>query len=292
MAHHHHHHEHDDAASNKLLHAFILISAFVGVEVLGGLLANSLALLADAGHMALDAVALGLAAYAAYLSRRAENDRLSYGYHRYQVLAAAFNALLLLALTAWIVIEAIGRLRVPETMLPIPALIIASIGFVVNLIAFRWLHGSTDNMNVRAAALHVLGDLLGSVAAMTAALCVWLWGWAWADPILAFVIAGILIRGAVSVLREASHILLEGVPSGVDIDAIKVGLAKVDDVLEIHHVHAWSLTPDMPMVTLHATVDENADGQRVLTELKTRLADAFGIEHSTIQVEPGPCPDA
>lgn len=219
MAHQHHHHEHDDAASNKLLHAFLLISAFVGVEVVGGLLANSLALLADAGHMALDAVALGLAAYAAYLSRRAENDRLSYGYHRYQVLAAAFNALLLLALTTWIVIEAIGRLREPETMLPIPALIIASIGFVVNLIAFRWLHGSTDNMNVRAAALHVLGDLLGSVAAMTAALCVWLWGWAWADPVLAFVIAGILIRGAVSVLREASHILLEGVPGGVDIES-------------------------------------------------------------------------
>lgn len=292
MAHHHHHRDHDDAASNRLLHAFILITVFVGVEVVGGLLANSLALLADAGHMALDSVALGLAAYAAYLSRRAQNDRLSYGYHRYQVLAAALNALLLIALTAWIVIEAIGRLREPETMLPIPALIIATIGFVVNLIAFRWLHGSSDNMNVRAAALHVLGDLLGSVAAMTAALCVWLWGWSWADPILAFVIAGILIRGAIAVLRDASHILLEGVPSGVDIEAIKAGLGSVASVHQIHHVHAWSLTPDMPMVTLHATVDSDADGQLVLTELKTRLADAFGIEHSTIQVEPGPCPDA
>lgn len=295
MAHHHHHaHDHsdEDAAANskRLLLAFGLISSFMLVEAIGGVLANSLTLLADAGHMAMDAFALGLAAWAAHLAGRERSSHMSYGYQRVQVVVAAFNALLLLALVIWIVIEAIGRLRAPEPMLPVPALIIASIGFVINLVAFRWLHGSHD-MNSRAAALHVLGDLLGSVAAITAALATWLWGWLYADPILAFVIAGILVRGAVAVLAEASHILMEGVPPGLDINAIKTTLASIDGVHEIHHVHAWSLTADQPMFTAHAHIDEAADAQSLLAELKHILETQFGIDHSTIQIEPGPCPD-
>ena len=295
MAHVHHHdhsHANPEAAGNsrRLLWAFGLISSFMLVEAIGGWLANSLTLLADAGHMAMDAFALGLAAWAASLAGRERNPHMTYGYQRVQVLVAALNALLLLALVVWIVVEAIGRLRAPQLMLPVPALIIASIGFVVNLIAFRWLHGSHD-MNSRAAALHVLGDLLGSVAAITAALATWLWGWVYADPILAFVIGGILMRGAIAVLLEAGRILLEGVPPGVDIEAIKAQLATIDGVTDIHHVHAWSLTAEQPLLTAHAVLDADANPQQVLDKLKHVLESDFGIEHSTIQIEPGSCPD-
>ena len=190
------------------------------VEVAGGLLANSLTLLADAGHMFLDASALAFSWYAVRLSRRLTDERLSYGYHRWEVLAAFVNGLTLMGLVVWILIEAWGRLQTPQTMVPLPALLVASAGLVVNLIAYRWLHGHEDSAAVKSAALHVLGDLLGSVAAITAALVYWTTGWAYADPILAVVIAGILGRGAWRVLKDATHILLEGVPDGVNLEAI------------------------------------------------------------------------
>ncbi len=281
------HHEH------ALRRAFVLIAAFVFVEAVGGWIANALTLLADAGHMFLDASALGLSWYAVRLSHRDNDADLSYGYHRFQVLAAFVNGLLLLALCTFIVIEAFGRLRAPEPMLAGPALAVASVGLIVNLIAFRLLHDHTEgNINVRAAALHVLGDILGSVAAITAAGTVLLTGWTYADPLLAFVVVAILLRGAIRVLREATHILAEGVPKHLDLDEIRARLAdRVAGVLEIHHVHAWALTSERPLVTLHARIDEAIEPRTVIAHIKQVLQSEFGIDHSTVQIEHGPCPD-
>jgi cobalt-zinc-cadmium efflux system protein len=221
---------------------------------------------------------------------------MSYGYHRFQVLAAVVNGLTLVALVLWILIEAIGRLAAPEPMDPFPALVIAGIGLVVNIIAWRLLHHTHDNahnnMNVRAAAMHVLGDMMGSAAAIIAAATVWFTGWLYADPLLALVIAIVLGRGAWRVLRDSAHILLEGVPSGVDVREIRSALmAGVPGVLEVHHVHAWSLTAEKPLVTLHANIDEHIDVAGATSSMKKILLERFGIDHSTIQIEPGPCPD-
>jgi cobalt-zinc-cadmium efflux system protein len=262
------------------------------VEVAGGLLVNSLTLLADAGHMFLDATALGLSWYSLRLSRRANDHRLSYGYHRYQVLAAFINGILLCALIAWILIEAISRFQTPQAMLPIPALAVALLGLVVNIIAYRWLHHAKDNAAVRSAALHVIGDILGSLAAIAAAAIVYFTGWSYADPLLALVVVAILGRGAWRVLMESAHILLEGVPQGMNLREISDTLtSRVPEVRNIHHLHAWALTAEKPLLTLHASVDEDIELGNVVTRIKALLNEEFGIDHSTIQVEHGPCPD-
>ncbi|TNF88987.1 MAG: cation transporter [Gammaproteobacteria bacterium] len=289
---HDHHHTHTRDNEAIVGRAFVLIAGFMVVEVIGGLLANSLTLLADAGHMFLDATALGLSWYALRLSKRSNDHKLSYGYHRFQVLAAFINGLTLMGLVVWILVEAYGRLRAPEGMLALPALAVAAVGMVVNLIAFRWLHGAEDNATVRSAALHVIGDLLGSAAAIIAALTVYLTGWLYADPLLAIVIVVILGRGAWRVLKESAHILLEGVPHGINLKEIAETLAaRVPGVIEVHHVHAWALTSEKPLVTLHASVDEGTELAGVVSHMKVVLNDDFGIDHSTIQVEHGPCPD-
>ena len=289
MAHTHHHTDTDISALRK---ACILITSFMLVELGVGLWANALVLIADAGHMFLDATALGLAWWAARLSKRGFDQQLSYGYDRFQVLAAFVNGLTLVALIVWITVEALQRLFSPETMNPWPTLIVATLGFVVNLIAFRLLHDTSGNTNIRSAALHVLGDLLGSVAAMVAAAVVMLFGWLYADPVLTLGIVVILSRGAYNVLRESGHILLEGVPAGVNLAKIKSTLTEeVAGVDGVHHVHAWGLTAEKPLLTLHALIPENAQVQEVVGDIKRLLKERFDIEHSTIQVELGPCPD-
>ena len=290
---HNHDHHHGNADVVMLRRAFVLTTVFLVVELIAGLWTNALVLIADAGHMLLDSVALGLAWWAAHLSTRNEDERLSYGYHRFQVLAAFVNGLTLAALVAWIAIEASSRLLTPEPMIPLPALAVATLGFVVNLIAFRWLHSGSNNTNMRSAALHVLGDLLGSAAAIIAALAVYLFGWLYADPVLTLLIVAILGRGAYRVLKETTHILLEGVPKGIDLQAIKRGLTdKVDGVVQIHHVHAWGLTAEKPLLTLHALVQEGTGVQTVVEDIKAVLRETYRIDHSTIQIEVGPCPDA
>ncbi len=289
-----HSHEHPTNHENEqaLGRAFALIGGFMFVEIVGGLVANSLTLLADAGHMFLDASALAFSWYAVRLSRRLEDERLSYGYHRWEVLAAFVNGLTLIALVGWILFEAWDRLNTPQTMLPIPALAVASVGFIVNIIAYRWLHDHQDSAAVKSAALHVLGDLLGSVAAIAAALIVWFTGWTYADPLLALVIATILGRGAWRVLKDATHILLEGVPDGINLEQIANTLTeRVPGVNGVHHLHAWALTAQKPLLTLHASVDEPADLSQVMSSIKTVLIEEFGIEHSTVQVDHGKCPD-
>ena len=289
-----HEHAHPEISRDEapLGIAFLLIASFAVVEVLGGLFANSLTLLADAGHMLLDASALGLSWLAVRLSRRQHSETHSYGYHRSQVLAAFVNALLLVALCGWIGFEALSRIENPRPLLPFPALVIATLGLVVNLFVFRMLHRTSDNLNVRSAALHVLGDLLGSCAAIVAAMLVWLFEWYLADPILALVIIAILLRGAWRVLSESIHILLEGVPDTLALQVIRDTLTdRVSGVVEVHHLHAWALTSERPMVTLHARVDEFVDEITAAASIKAVLNERFGSDHSTVQVERGPCLD-
>ena len=289
MSHGHHSHQQDTVVLRR---AFFLIAGFMLIELIAALWTNALVLLADAGHMFLDATALGLSWWAARISERGYDQKLSYGYHRFQVLAAFINGLTLAALVVWIAIEAVNRIANPEPILPLPALAVAVVGFIVNIVAYRWLHTGSGNANVRSAALHVLGDLLGSAAAIIAAVLVYYFGWLYADPVLAIVIIFILGRGAWRVISESAHILLEGVPADVDLAEIKRELCRaVPQVQEVHHVHAWALTAEKPLLTLHALVPENTPVHDVVEDIKAVLNNTFGIDHSTIQVETGPCPD-
>ncbi len=294
MSAHHDHEHHSHTEERGLSAAFLLVATYMVVEAVGGWFTNSLTLLADAGHMFLDASALGLAWAAARLSRRETDSNLSYGYHRFQVLAAFVNGLSLLALCGWIVVHAVGRIGAPEPMLASPALVIAGIGLIINLVVLRLLHArAAHSINTRAARLHVIGDLLGSVAAIAAAASTLLTGWNYADPILAFVVVAILLRGAVRVVIDTGHILLEGVPQHLDLDQIKSRLIQnVSNVIEVHHVHAWALTTERPLLTLHATITEGTDAHTAVARIKAVLMNDFGIHHSTIQVEQGPCPDS
>ena len=293
MSHENHDHSRDRPDNEAIVgRAFILIAGFMVVEAIGGVLANSLTLMADAGHMFLDATALGLTWYSLRLSKRNHDHTLSYGYHRFQVLAAFINGLTIFALIIWILLEAYSRLRAPEGMLALPALSVAVVGLIVNIVAFRWLHGAHDNASVRSATLHVIGDLLGSAAAIIAALSVYFTGWLYADPLLALVIVVILGRGAWRVTKDSAHILLEGVPAGINLKEIAGTLAaRVPGVIEVHHVHAWALTAEKPLVTLHASVEDETELSGVVARMKAVLNDDFGIDHSTIQVEHGLCPD-
>jgi cobalt-zinc-cadmium efflux system protein len=277
----------------RLLLALSLTGGFMLAETAGGILSGSLALLADAGHMLTDTVSLFLAWFAAHLSRRPADTLRSYGYHRIQILTAFLNGVFFLFIVAWIIYEAIHRLIQPVEVLGGIMLIVAILGLVVNVLAFWILHrGDITNLNLRAATLHVMGDLLGSVAAITAATVILFTGWFPIDPLLSVLVAVLILHSAWKVVKESAHILLEGTPQDIDVQRLKqVLIDEVPCVQNVHHVHIWSLTPDRPMLTLHVTVEANTDLTSVLLRVKEVLARHFYIHHSTIQVESGSCAD-
>jgi cobalt-zinc-cadmium efflux system protein len=283
----------DGANEKRILWALFLTGGYMLAEVVGGLLSGSLALLADAGHMLTDAAALGLA-WAAFRAARWANDaRRSYGYHRFQVLAAFVNGISLVVIVVWIGIEAGRRLADPVEVLGTPMLIVAAGGLVVNIVAFVILHrGGQDNLNIQGAALHVLGDLLGSVATIVAAVVILATGWTPIDPILSVVVALLILRSALKLTRRSIHILLEGTPDWLDEEALKADLvAEVPQVQAVHHIHAWMLTQERPLMTLHAEIAEGADHHGTLTAIKGFLKAHYNIDHATIQIEPSGCPD-
>ncbi|MGE0255097.1 MAG: cation diffusion facilitator family transporter [Alphaproteobacteria bacterium] len=283
----------DSDSERRLLLALGLTAAFMLVEVAGGIYAGSLALLADAAHMLTDAGSLALAWIAFRLGRRAADPERTYGYHRAQMLAAFANGITLFVAVAWIAFEAVDRLLEPVPVMGTPMIAVATAGLVVNVLAWRILSGGRrGNLNLRGAAVHVLGDMLGSVAALAAAAIVLTTGWTPADPILSIVVAAVVLRAAVSIVRQSSHILLEGTPSGIDVQHLAADLkATVPGVLDIHHVHLWGLTPERPIITLHARIAVSTDPARVLADIKRRLSDDFSIAHSTVQLETGACVD-
>ncbi|TFL08445.1 cation transporter [Pusillimonas caeni] len=295
-AHHHHGpggHAHGVTDERRLMRAFIIIAVFMVVEIAGGIWSGSLALLADAGHMASDAAALAFSWLAIRIGKRAATEQLSYGFRRVEILAAFVNGLALFAIAVWIVIEAARRWFEPGPILGGPMLAVAVAGLAANIAAFFVLfRGSQDNLNLRSAMLHIVGDLLGSVAAIVAALVILGTGWTPIDPILSVLVAVIILKSAWGVVRSAGHILLEGTPPGVSIPEIKDDLERhVSVVHDVHHIHVWSITADAHLLTLHVVPREGAAAQAVIGAVRARLAERFGIEHATIQVEESPCAD-
>jgi cobalt-zinc-cadmium efflux system protein len=290
---HGHAHAHGSDNEKRVLWAFVLTAGFMGVEVAGGLISGSLALLADAAHMLTDAAALALAWVAFRIARRPADPRRSYGYHRGQVLAAFVNGAVLLAIVGWIFFEAVQRLRAPIAVEGGLMLVVAAFGLAVNIAAFLVLHGGDrQNLNLRGAAAHVLGDMLGSAAAIVGALVILWTGWMPIDPILSMLVGLLVLRSAWLVVRESAHILLEGTPAEIEPRSLRQALMDdIPDLEDVHHIHAWSLTSQMPLITLHAQVGDTADTQAVLKRIKQVLASRFGIDHSTVQIERGHCGD-
>ncbi len=293
---HDHSHSHDHGAATaanerRIFWVMCITAGFMVVEAGGGLMAGSLALLADAGHMLTDAAALALAWFAFRLGRRPADTQRSFGYHRAQVLAAFVNGSVLIVVVIGIAIEAARRLTAPVPVDGTTMLAIGGLGLVINLVAFALLHGD-ENLNVQGAALHVLGDLLGSVAAVGAGIVIMQTGWTPIDPILSIAVAALVLRSAWALLRRSGHILLEGTPDWLDVSALRGALAAaVPGVSDIHHVHVWSLTSERPLITLHATVAPGADRDAVLGGVHDYLVAHYGIGHTTIQLEEGPCLD-
>jgi len=276
-----------------MLWAMLLTGGFMVAEVVGGLWSGSLALLADAGHMLTDTAALAIAWLAARFSRRPPDRLRSYGYQRFQVIAALINGMGFVGIVLWILFEAYHRLQQPIPVLGGPMLAVAVIGLVVNLVVLGLLHGAHDHdLNVKAALLHVLGDLLGSVAAIVAASVILGTGWTPIDPLLSVLVALLILRSAVQVLRQSMHILLEGTPEDFDLLALQAGLTEsIPQVSAIHHVHVWSLTPEHPLLTMHVEVNDMTDYTGTLLAIRQALADDFDIHHATIQIEPAGCID-
>ncbi len=292
MAHHHHHHA-GNGSEERLFKVLLLTGFFMFAEVAGGLISGSLALLADAGHMLTDTAALALAYGAFRLSRKPPDSKRTYGYARFQVLAAFVNGVVLFGIFGWIIFEAFERIREGSEVLPVPMLIIATLGLVVNLIAFKILHaGSRDNLNIRGALLHVILDLLGSVGTMAAGLVIYFTGWMLIDPILSIGLAALILPSAWALVKKATHILMEGTPDSFDVGALKNDLLdNIPGLKDIHHVHVWLLTAETPLLTMHATVEDLKQSEKTLLAIKKRLLEKHTIGHSTIQIETRACAD-
>ena len=296
-----HPHDHDHAGGSshgRLALAFALTCVVLVVEAVGGWWSGSLALLADAAHMLVDAGALALAWAAAVYALKPADARRSFGYARMEVLAGFVNALVQVLLVAGIVYEAVRRMLAPESIHIQSGvmLIVAVVGLIVNAVVLRSLHqhdhGHDENLNTAGARLHVFGDLLGSVATVAAALLVRYLGWEWADPVLSLLVSLLILRGAFVLLRRSSHILLEGVPEGLAPDEIREALAGADPAIaEVHHLHVWQLASGSRMATLHASVREGGDSQRVLLAIQRVLRERFAITHATVQIESRECAD-
>ena len=290
---HGHAHGHDHDHGSGLGFVFWLIGGFTIVEAVGGWASGSLAVLADAGHMFVDTLAIALAYFAQRLARRPASESRSFGHTRLQVLAAFVNSLLLIGIVVAIVVEAFERLMSPQPINAPLALGVALVGVVVNLIAAKLLHsGHEHDLNVRAAYLHVLSDLLGSGAAVLSAAIVWKTGWLAADPWLSMVVTALIAVGAWRLLIHSAHVLQEGTPEGFDADDLARRLVTaVPSVANVHHVHAWSLTPKETLLTLHARLAPGADAGTALVSIKQVLVSEYAIQHSTIQIEPADCVD-
>ena len=287
-----HVHGADQASERRLWLALGLLFCFTLVEAGGGLWANSVALYAEAAHMLADTASLLLAIVAIRMAQLPARADRTYGHRRYQTLAAYTNGLVLLALTVAVVIAGIRRLLEPPAVNGTVMLVTALIGAAANVCAFLALSGATS-LNERGARLHVLSDLAGSVAAIGASALILWRGWIIADPLLSLAVSVLILRSGWQLTRNSAHVLLEGAPPGIDPDAVEHDLAvAVPGIKGVHHIHAWSLTGETPMLTLHATLHEGADRHAALKAVMERLHERFGVDHATVQIEEGECAGA
>lgn len=293
-AHDEHHHHHGISIQGKFRFAIIFTALILVFEIIFGILTNSLALLSDAAHVFSDIFSLAISWFAIYLSTLAATDKRTYGYHRAEVLAAFFNGISLLAIAGWIFYEAIHRfMDVPEVK-SLPMLIAASIGLVANLIIVWIFRGeSHENLNVRSAVLHVIGDALSSVGVIVGGVIMLLTEWYVVDAILSCVIALVILFGGWRVVRESVHILLEGSPRNASAQAIAASLRSIDAVKDIHDLHIWVICSHYKSLTAHVLIDEEdvPNMQHILHQINALLGDKFGLRHSTIQLETVGYPD-
>jgi cobalt-zinc-cadmium efflux system protein len=295
---HHHGHSHEPSSAGeggrekRLLWAFVLTTVTMLVESVGGWISGSLALLADAAHMLVDASALLFAWLGAYFAKRPADARRSFGYGRWEVLVGYTNSLTQILLVLWISYEAITRFLHPGPILSGTMLVVACAGLLVNLIVLRVLGGHDhDDLNTAAARLHVIGDLLGSVGAVSAALLVRYFDWLWADPAISVFVSLLILNSALRLMRRSAHILLEGVPEGVDVDKVSSTLeAESKGVHDVHHVHVWQLSGGNRVATLHVRLLDGVDADAAITSIQSVLHERFGIDHATIQIEQQRCP--
>lgn len=284
---HSHHHGH---SQNKkaLMIAFILTTGFMIAEVIGGFVTNSLALLSDAGHMLSDAVSLALSLLAFKIGEKKPTLEKTYGYKRIEMLAALCNGVVLIVISIYIFIEAIRRFQKPVEIASNGMLLIAVLGLFINITSAWILTRGGDvkeNLNVRSAFLHVLGDLLGSVGAIIAALLIKFFGWTAADPIASILVSILVIISGWRVTRDTVHILMEGTPGHINIEEVKDTLLNIANVKEVHDLHIWSVTSDFQVLTCHLVVEKEDDTQVVLVQASNVLKEKFHVEHVTIQVE-------
>lgn len=290
--HDHNHHHHSHTGNKRVLRvSLLLIGSFMLVEAAAGWFSNSLALLSDAGHMFSDAAAIALSLAAFRFGERPADGKLSFGYRRFEILAAAANGLTLLLIALWIVIEAARRLWSPPEIAGWPMLVVAVLGLAVNaLVAWYMLkHSDTEgNLNMRAAYLHVLGDLLGSVGAIAAGVLLLAFGWAWADPLVSVLIALLIAKSGWGVTRNSLHILMEGTPAGTDMTAVAAAIRAVDGVEGVHDIHAWTITSRQHALSCHIVVDGGRtvdEAYRIAQQVEAAVR-RHGIGHVTVQTEP------
>lgn len=271
--------------------ALALTGSFLVAEVIGGVLTGSLALISDAAHMLTDAAALAIALAAIRIARRPADRRRTYGYHRFEILAAAFNAMLLFAVALYILVEAYRRFTSPPEIHSVGMLVITSIGLIVNLISIRLLsRGQSDSLNVKGAYLEVWSDLLGSIGVIVGAVVIQLTGWSWVDPLVAVAIGLWVLPRTWILLKDSLNILLEGVPEGIDLEEVEQAMLAVPGVLGVHDLHVWALTTGKTSLTAHVVYDQTYSPEDALMPaLQTVLANRFRVVHTTLQCETKPC---
>lgn len=281
-----HAHAHGSRSAGRLATVLVLAAVYMIAEIAGGLWTGSLALLADAGHMAADVASLALALFAAWLARRPAHPGRTYGYLRAEILAALANGAALVAVAMGVAFEAVQRLREPAAVAAGPMLAIAAGGLAVNAIGMLLLRsGRHESLNLRGAWLHLLSDALGSAAAIAAGVLVLAFGWLAADPLASLAIAALVVRSAWSLLRETVAVLMEGAPAHIDVDRVHDAIRAIPGVASVHDLHVWTITSGLVALSCHVRADEGAVASELLRAVQRHLAEAFGIAHTTVQVE-------
>jgi cobalt-zinc-cadmium efflux system protein len=279
-------HEHRPASTRRLSIVLSLSAAYMAAEIVGGILTNSLALLADAGHMFSDVGSLALALFATWMARRPASASSTYGYYRIEILAALVNGATLIAAAIFIAIEAYQRIGDPPDVQGTLMMAIAAGGLLVNLVGLRVLQtGREENLNIRGAWLHVLTDALGSIGALAAGLLIWAFGWDWVDPVASILIALLVLYSAWSLLKETVAVLMEQAPGHIDGDAVRAALLAVPGVQSVHDLHIWTITSGLVALSVHVGTPTTTPATPLLARMRATLHDRFGIEHTTIQVE-------
>jgi cobalt-zinc-cadmium efflux system protein len=290
----HHDHGHGPSRTGALVVSIVANAGMLVVQVVVGLVVGSLALLADSLHNASDVVALVLALIGQVLAARPPSKNRTYGFARAEVLAALFNSAALLAISAWVVVEAIGRIGDAPDLPAAPLLIVGALGIAVNGLSAWLIARAGSSLNMRAAFWHLAGDALGSLGVVLAALGIALFGWEWADPVASLVISALIVWGVVGVLRESVAVLLEASPRGLDPDEVADALEAMPGVTGVHHLHVWSLDSETPALTAHLQFAHETDlhrAQELADAASAELRDRFGIAHTTFQTECGECVD-